>query len=230
MPEISTFLVRGPSSRFPRGYLWVLPCWFAALAGAPFIVAHRLTSAMPWWLAASQAGCVFIAGLVVIATLATMRRHALRIGPNGITLGIATKRKHPRMRQVHLSWNQIAQLRLAKRHYGVRLVIILGQGSLRPDHPTRARQALTLLGCLVMPFGVGRGHPAMTTARMEPPRYVIKVCDVTMAELREVLRPVKPADVAVLTAARKVSLRHPTPHGRLPRMRRSPAAPATSRP
>jgi hypothetical protein len=230
MPEISTFLVRGPASRLPRGYLWVLPFWFVVLAAAPLLVAHLLTSAMPWWLAAGQAGCVLIAGLVVIGTLATVRRHALRIGPTGIFLGVATTRKKPGMRQVHLPWHHIAQLRLAERRYGMRMMIIVGQGSLGTEQPSRARQALTLMGCLAMPFGVGRGHPAMTTARMEPPRFMIKVCDVTMAEMREVIRAVKPADVAVLTAVRHVTLRRPTSHGRLPRLRRSPPAPVGSQP
>jgi hypothetical protein len=230
MPEISTFLVRGPGSRLPRGYLWVLPAWFAALAAAPFIVARFLALAMPLWLAAAEAGCVLLAGLVVIGTLATMRRHALRIGPRGICLGVATMRKHPGMRQIELPWHQVAQLRMAQRHYGVRLMIILGQGGLGRYQPSPARQALVLIGCLAMPFGVGRRRPAITTARMEPPRYVVKVCDVTMAELREVIRPVKPAEVGVLTAARHITLRRPATSGRLPRAGSAPAAPATSRP
>jgi hypothetical protein len=229
MPEISTFLVRGPGSRLPRGYLSVLPFWFAVLAAAPLIAAHFLALALPWWLAAGEAGCVLIAGLVVIGTLATVRRHALRIGPNGICLGVATTRKHLGMRQVQLPWYQITQLRLTQRRYGVRLMIILGSGSLGPAQPSRARQAVMLIGCLVMPFGVGRRRPAMTTARMEPPRYVIKVCDVTMTELRDVIRSVKPAEVGVLTAASQMTLRCAATNGRLPRPRRSPAAPAGSR-
>jgi len=158
---------------------------------------------MPIWLGATELGSLLLACLTVFCVLATVRRNAFRVSSHGIWLGCSTTRKRPRLRQVHISWADVAQVRMAATRYGALLEISLGPSARIVHRPGAGRQALVLLGALIMPVGFGRGRPGLTSARENPPRYLVKVCDVTPAELREVLTLVKstPAAVRILTKA-----------------------------
>jgi hypothetical protein len=65
--------------------------------------------------------------------------------------------------------------------------------------PSLGRQALVLLGRLIMPFAFGRGNPALTCPRMDPPRYRMKICDISAADLQLALASVKPDEVRMLS-------------------------------
>jgi hypothetical protein len=208
LDEIYTFLVRGPGSRFPRGYVWLIPIWFAIMGGLVALGIRVLTNPVPLWLIGTEIGSMVIAGVTLIAVLLTIRRHAFRVNAAGVWIGISTTRRRPKLRQVHIPWADISQVRMASRRYGVLLEISLGPAARIVTRPGLAKQALLLIGMLLMPFGFGRGRPALTAARCDPPRYLIKLCDIQPAQLREVLGRVKPPDVPVRIATKAAALRY----------------------
>jgi hypothetical protein len=215
LDEIYTFLVRGPASRLPRGYVWLIPLWCVILAGLVALALRYLHSPVPLWLLGTELGGMLTGGLVLIGVLLTLRRHAFRINHTGIWLGISTTRRRPKLRQVHIPWADIDQVRMVSRRYGVLAEIALGSDARIVAPLSLGRQAAMLLGMLVMPFGFGRGRPALTAARSDPPRYLIKICDVSPVYLREVLAAVKPAEVPVRIATKAAALRYaPLPPGR----------------
>ena len=211
MDDIYTFLVRGSSSRFPRGYIWLVPVWFGVLGFGVIAVGRRLSGTVPLWLAATEVGGMLIVALTVFSVLSTVRRHAFRISSHGIWLGCRTTRKRPKLRQVHIVWADVAQIRMAATFYGVLLEISLGPAARIVHRPGVARQLLLLLGVLFMPIGFGRGQPGLTAAREDPPRYLVKICDVTPAELRRALSAVTPHAVAVRVLTKAGPLRNPLP-------------------
>jgi hypothetical protein len=223
LDEICTFLVRGPASRLPRGYVWLIPVWFAILGTAIALGLRHLSSPIPMWLLGTEIGGMIIAGLVLIGVLSTVRRHAFRANSAGIWLGISTSRKRPKLRQVHIPWADISQVRMASKRYGVLMEISLGSAARIVVRPTAVRQALLLLGMLILPFGFGRGQPALTTARSDPPRYLVKVCDVSPVELRQVLARLRPPQVPVRILTKAGALRY-TSLSRQPRAPRPTGA------
>lgn len=209
MEDIYTFLVRGSASKLPRGYLWLVPVWFTALGLLVVLAGHKLSGSMPRWLSATELGSMVLAGLTVVCVLSTVRRYAFRVSSHGIWLGCRTTRKRPRLRQIHLAWTDIAQIRMARTFYGTLVEIRLGPGAEIVRRPGAGKQALLLLGVLVLPLGFGRGRPGLTAARAHPPRYLIKICDITPAELRQVFTTVKPSPLAVRVLTKPGPLRYP---------------------
>jgi hypothetical protein len=203
LDDIYTFIVRGSASKLPRGYIWLVPVWFGILAVLTLIAGHEISGRIPVWLGATELGSLLLACLTVFCVMATVRRNAFRVSSHGIWLGCSTTRKRPRLRQVHISWADVAQVRMAATYYGTLLEISLGPSARIVHRPGAGRQALVLLGALIMPVGFGRGRPGLTAARENPPRYLVRVCDVPPAELRDVLTLVKstPAPVRILTRA-----------------------------
>jgi hypothetical protein len=217
MDDLHTFLVRGPSSRFPRGYIWMIPIWFAVLGGVVVLVSRRLSGSLPLWLGVSEIGGLVLAGLVLIGVLGTHRRHAFRVSSLGIWLGVRTTRKRPKLRQVYIPWADVAQLRMVPRHYGTLVEITLGPSARIVRVMRLGDQAAMLLATLLMPVGFGRGRPALTAARSDPPRYLVKVCEVTVNELRQILAQVKPPEPGVPVLVPTGSVMR---FGPLPRQRR----------
>lgn len=209
MEDIYTFLVRGSASKLPRGYIWLIPVWFTALGLLVLLAGRKLSGSMPLWLSATELGSMVLAGLTVVCVLSTVRRHAFRVSSHGIWLGCRTTRKRPRLRQIHIAWADIAQVRMARTFYGTLVEIRLGSGAQIVRRPGPGSHALLLLGVLVLPLGLGRGRPGLTAARADPPRYLVKICDVAPADLREVFTAVKPPPIAVRVLTRPGPLRYP---------------------
>ncbi len=202
-----TFLVRGPESRFPRGYIWLIPAWFAILGLAVVYAGRELSGHVALWLALTEIGSMLIAAITFFGVLSTQRRHAFRVSSHGIWLGVRTTRKRPRLRQIYLAWTDIAQLRMKPKPYGVLLEITLRPAARLVHRPNAVMQALLLLGSLVMPVGFGRSRPALTAAREDPPRYVVKLCEVNAPELRQVLAKTKPAALPLRVTTMQVPRR-----------------------
>ena len=189
--------------------MWLIPVWFAIVGVLVLYAGHRIGGQMPPWLELTELGGLLLACLTLICALATVRRHAFRVSANGIWLGCRTNRSRPRLRQVHVAWTDVAQMRMAATGYGVLLEIGLTPAARITQRPTVGQQLLLLLGVLVMPVGFGRGRPGLTAPRRDPPRYMVKVCDVTPAQLRHVLATVKPPELAVRTLTKRSGMRSP---------------------
>lgn len=194
-----TCLVRGPASRYPSGYLWLYPAWFVILGGAAFEVVRRITGALPpLWVGACMIGGLLVAGLTALCVLVTATRAAFRADGRGILLGSRNVRRRTRTpRQVVLAWPEVAQVCLVPRHYGVLAEIMLSPYAAPLPRPTPGRRAGQLLGSLIMPAVAGRHRPALTVPRPGQPRYRVKICYLSAAELRFSLAQLAPASVPV---------------------------------
>jgi hypothetical protein len=206
-------LVRGPASKYPRGFIWLIPVWFAILSGAAVLLGTDASSTgeMPLWLGATEIIGLLIATCTAVGVLATVRRRAFRADQHGIWLGVRTTRKQPKLRQVHLSWADVAQVILLPRRYGVLAEITLSPAARIAHRPGPGKQVLLWLGALIMPFAFGRGMPALTMPSAAPPRYRVKICDRGTAELKLALAGVKPDTVPVRVVTKKVAMRAVAP-------------------
>lgn len=223
MQQTITCLVRGPASRYPRGFLWLIPVWFAIVAGAVVFASYKIADELPLWLGATELGALLIAAFVLAGVLATVRRHAFRADARGIWLGVLTGRKRPKLRQIHLAWAEVAQLRMVARRYGLLLEIRLSPAARIVHRPSFPRQALLLVGALLMPLVVGRGQPALTSPVTDPPRYLIKLCEISPAELSAALAAIAPDALPVRQLPKKGALRFTIPPPRPPSGRRPTA-------
>lgn len=219
-----TCLVRGPASRYPRGFLWLIPAWFIILSAAVTAVVDRAGGRLPLWLALPEIGGLALAATTAFCVLVTVRHYAFRADSHGIVLGVSTTRKHPKLRQLYLPWSEIAQLRLVRRRYGLLLDISVRPSAAIAPRPGPARQARTLLGALFMPFVFGRGTPALTMPVSSPPRYRLRICGVSPAELKQALAAVQPAGPPVRVLKSKGALRFTMSPPRQP-LRRQPPTP-----
>jgi hypothetical protein len=218
--EVVTCLVRGPASRYPRGYLWLFPAWFVILSGAIALVGRRLDGHLPLWLGASEIGGLLLAMSSAVCVLLTARRLAFRADDTGILLGTRTIRKRPKRRRVYLPWSDVAQITLVPRRYSVVADIVLGPAAPWLPAPNRRQQAALLLGALLMPFGVGRGWPALTMPRHRPPGYRVRICEMTAGQLRLALHQVAPETAPIRVANSMAALRLMTPRSAAPRLLR----------
>jgi hypothetical protein len=208
-----TCLVRGSASRYPPGFIWLIPAWFAILSGAAVLVGTEASSTgqMPLWLGVTELGGLLIAASTLFGVLATVRHRAFRVDSHGIWLGVRTKRKRPKFRQAHLCWPDVEQLRMFPRRYGVLLEITLSPAARIMYRPGVAKQVLVWLGALLLPFVFGRGAPALTKARMNPPRYHVKICDRSAVDLKLALAGVTPGELPVRVVSKKGALRFTVP-------------------
>ena len=197
MGETVTCLVRGPGSRYPRGYAWLVPVWFAILAGAVLVAGWKASGRLPLWLGISEIGSLALSFAVVYGVLVTSRHRAFFADEHGIWLGVPTRRRRPGLRQVHLAWPEVGLIWLEPRRYGVLLEISLVPAARIVRRPGPVRSVLLLLAVLIMPAWVGRGRPALTTPRGNPPRYRVKICDRDATTLRAALTAVRPDTVPV---------------------------------
>jgi hypothetical protein len=193
-------LVKGSSAVFPRGFLWLIPVWYAAIV---LVVKFKVKPAS-WftWYAPYALGITVLATLTLMMVLSTMRNNAFMADDSGILLGLragARRRLGRRRRQnVHLRWAQIQQLKIAGRPYGARIDIVLHPGAVSERHHL-LWQAVATLATLVMPLSYLFRSPGVLRPRSyNPPRYRIQLWDVRAEDLRQGLAAVTPADVPIL--------------------------------
>lgn len=215
MGESVTCLVRGPGSRYPRGYAWLVPIWFAILTAAVLIAGWKVSGRLPLWLGVCEIGGLALSFAIFHGALVSSRQHAFFADEHGIWLGVPTSRRRPGLRQVHLAWPDVALLWLEPRRYGVMLEISLVPAARIVRRPGPARSVLQWLAVLIMPAWVGHGRPALTRPAGNPPRYRVKICDQDAAALRAALTAVRPDPVPVRTPVAKTlgSISLPAPSG-----------------
>jgi hypothetical protein len=218
-------LVRGPASRYPRGYVWLVPIWFLLLSAIVALVSLSVSGTFPLWLGVSEIGGLLLAACIAACVLLTATRMAFWADRHGVLLGSRRQRKRPKFRRVYLSWSDVAQVRMVPRRYGVLVELLLSPAAPPVYRPSVGSQASLLLGALIMPIGVGRGRPALTMPRMRPPAYRVRVCE-RADELSSALRLLAPDNVPVRVLASMSALRLSGP--RLPRLSR-PLQPTSPR-
>jgi hypothetical protein len=193
-------LVRGPSAIFPRGYLWLIPLWGAAVAALAYVKGK-----LPLWYAVCALPAATLAVLTLIAVLATLRTNAFVVDDSGILLGLrgaARRRFGPRRRRnTHLAWDEVRQLRIASRPYGARLEIFLPPGSASDRGRMVWRIAAAVLTVLLPPACLVRA-PSLLHPRSDPLRYRIPLYEVTPEQLRLALVPFAPPNVPIAVRPR----------------------------
>jgi hypothetical protein len=211
-------LVRGPSAIFPRGYLWLIPLWCAAIAVLAYVKGK-----LPLWYGLCALPAATLAVLTLIAVLATLRSNAFLVDESGILLGLrgAARRRFGRRRRAtrHLAWDEVRQLRIANRPYGARLDIFLSPGSVSGRGPMVWRIAAAIVTVLIPPACLVRS-PGLLHPRSDPLRYRIPLYEVAPEQLRLALVPFAPPNVPIAVRPRW----HTLALGRLRRERLTTAA------
>jgi hypothetical protein len=200
-------LVRGPSAIFPRGYLWLIPLWYAAIAVLAYVKGK-----LPLWYGLCALPAATLAVITLIVVLATLRSNAFVVDESGILLGLrgAARRRFGRRRRVnrHLAWDEVGQLRIANRPYGARLDIFLSPSSVsgRGHLVWRiAAAGLTVLippACLLRSPGLLHPRSGLLHPRSDPLRYRIALYEVTPEQLRLALVPFAPPNVSIAVRPR----------------------------
>jgi hypothetical protein len=192
-------LVRGPSAVFPRGYLWLVPLWYLVLVGLAYDKGQ-----LPSWYEVVCIGPTLLALLIVIAVLATLRSNAFVADETGILLGLrgaAQRRFGRRRRQRYLVWDDVSQLRIAKRPYGARLDIILTAGSPTGCGRMIWRITAAVVTVLLPPACMFR-CPGLLRPRSDPVRFRVPLYEVTPEQLQLALAPFTPPSVPILVRPR----------------------------
>jgi hypothetical protein len=189
-------LVRGPSAVFPRGYLWLVPLWYLVLVALAYD-----TGRLPSWYEVCCIGPTFLALLIVITVLATLRSNAFVADESGILLGLrgaAQRRIGRRRRQKHLVWYEVSQLRIAYRPYGARLDVLMAPGSPTGNGRLVWRIIAAVVTVLLPPACMFRSpgllRPRSRSGRV---RYRVPLYDVRPEQLQLALAPLAPRGVAI---------------------------------
>lgn len=196
--------VAGPSVIFPRGYLWLAPIWFAAVAAELVLGLTRF----PLWVRADAAGGLFISMIIFITSVSRLTFRAFSVDPAGVRLGLPAsshRRGRRRRKPRHLAWQEIERVRIAKRPYGVRLEIILGPNATLAARGYQAHPgvAFMLRIFLLIPFWYLVLPTGLTTPLHGPPRYRVTLRETTVEEMRRALRTLAPPEVAIAVLVRR---------------------------
>ena len=189
-------LVKGSSAIFPRGFLWLIPVWYAAIA---FVIKVKVKP--PSWYAPYALAATLLAALTLLAVLSTMRNNAFVADDDGILLGLrgAARRRFARRRRqtTHLPWPEVQQLKIASRPYGARLDVLLHSDSIADRYHLIWQAVATVLTLLIPVAYLLRSPGLLRPHSYGPPRYRIQLYDVTPEELRLALAPLVPPTVAI---------------------------------
>ncbi len=194
--------VAGPSTIFPRGYLWQAPVWYA-LAAAWLALSHWPPL---WFRLGALAG--LLGGLATfLAAMGSLSVTAFTADQTGVWLGLPSfTRRRGRLRKqtTYLPWQHIERVRMRARPMGVRLEIMLNQNSHLAliGQYTPAQRAWRWLA-LFIPFWYLRRPTALTTPLDRPARYQVTLRGTTVDELRPRIRALAPREVAVAVLVRK---------------------------
>ena len=205
-----TALVRGSSAIFPRGFLWLIPIWYVAIAAAiKFKDRAPLWYEPMRWYEPIALGALLLAALTLLVVLSTIRNNAFLVDDSGIWLGLrggARRRFGPRRRRNrHLPWAEIQQIRIVYRRYGARVDVYLpavpASGRGRAFWRVTATSLAAGLTVLIPPAYLFR-YPAILRPRMDRRRYRVPLYDVMPEELRMALLPLVPPNLPMAVRPR----------------------------
>src|SRR5258708_37629844 len=121
-------LVKGSCPIFPRGFLWLIPVWYTAIAVVIKVKVKPLS-----WYGPYALGATLLAALTLIVVLSTMRNNAFVADDSGIRLGLrgAARRRigHRRWASTRPPWPEVKPLKIPSRPCGARLGIPLHRAS-----------------------------------------------------------------------------------------------------
>ena len=193
-------LVRGPSAIFPRGYLWLIPVWYAALAAL-----MEFKGKPPSWYGPIAVGALLLGAFTLLAVLSTVRNNAFLADEEGIWLGLrgGARRRFARRRRDcrQLPWPQLQQVKIVRRHYGTRLDIVL-QPQFAPYPGRIVWRAIAALLTLLIPAACLFRSPGLLRPRSHSMRYRIPLYDVTPEQLRLALEPLVPPTLTIVMLPR----------------------------
>jgi len=193
-------LVRGPSVIFPRGYLWLIPVWYAALAAL-----MEFKGQPPSWYGPIAVGALLLAAFTLLTVLSTVRNNAFLAEEDGIWLGLrgGARRRFARRRRDcrQLPWPELQQLKIARRHYGARLDVVLLPGC-APNQGRIVWRAVAALLTLLVPAVYLFRSPGLLRPGAHSLRYRIPLYDVTPEQLRLALEPLAPPTLPIVVQPR----------------------------
>lgn len=203
MQEGLSVPVSGPSTIFPRGYLWLAPFWYAVV-----ILALATSSWPPLWFRLTAAGGLLIALITFVVVLSSISVSAFRADEAGVRLGLPAftrRRGQLRCRPRELSWRQIERVRIAPRRNGAMVELILSSHASWPvrAEPLSPARKLGRVLLLLIPFWYLKRPTGLATPLDGPPRYRVPLRDTTVDELRQSLRTLAPAEVGIAVLVRR---------------------------
>jgi hypothetical protein len=148
---------------------------------------------------------LFLAGLTLTAVLSTIRNNAFLAEENGIWLGLrgGARRRLFRRRREHtyLPWAEIQQLRIARRHYGARLdILVLAEPT--PGRFHLVWRFIAAVLTLIMPAAYLFRRPGLLRPRSHGARYRIPLYEVTAEKLSLALQPLAPPTLSIAVVPR----------------------------
>jgi hypothetical protein len=195
--------VAGPSTIFPRGYLWLLPIWYVAAAGA-----LALSRWLPIWFRLSGVAGLLLAMLIFLCALGAITTRSFAADRHGVRVGLPSyTRRHGRRRRraKYLPWHQIDKVKIVRRGRGARIELILGADAplalrgFQHGPVWKACRAVLLL----IPFWYVLRPTGVATPLEGPPRYRLRLRGVSAEGLRSELRVLAPPNVPIVVLVRR---------------------------
>jgi len=163
-----------------------------------------------------------LGAFTLLTVLSTVRSNAFLAEEDGIWLGLrgGARRRFGRRRRDcrYLPWPELQQLKIARRHYGVRLDVMLRPGC-APDQGRIVWRTVAALLTLLIPAAYLFRSPGLLRPGSHALRYRIPLYDVTPEQLRLGLEPLVPPTLSIVVLPR-------WPARALKRLRRSRLATA----
>jgi hypothetical protein len=214
-------LVRGPRAIFPRGFLWIVPLWYAVAAIA-LATRSRLLASYGLILI----GMLALAAAILLAVLLNLRCNAFLADDDGISLGLraaaARHRARRRRRNQRLPWSEIEQVSIAARPYGALVAIRVSEQSAAARAGSEGWRIAASALTLVLPPCYLFRMPGLLQPRTGSACYPVPLWDVVPGDACRALAELAPASVPVVVK--------PTLRARaLGRLRR-PAQPVSNAP
>jgi hypothetical protein len=200
MQDRYTALVRGAGAVFPRGFGWLIPVWYAAIA-----VALVLSRRAPVWYTLVALLGLLLAAISLAVVFGTMRSSAFAADGQGIWLGLRggpARRAGRRRRIRQLPWDQIDQVQIRSRTYGAQVDILLRPAAHIRYRPRALAEIIRTTVLLVVPLACVGCVPGLLSPRWSMPLYRIKLCDEQARELRLALAARAPGTVDVVVILR----------------------------
>lgn len=195
-----TALVRGAGPVLPRGFLWLIPAWYAAIAA--LVVLSRRTPA--WYTPAALLG-LLVAAVSLAVVLATMRNNAFAADDQGIWLGLrggATRRGRRGRRIRQVPWDHIDQVQIRPHSYGAQVDILLRPAAHIGHRPKALAEVARTILLLVLPAACIGCSPGLLSPRWSMPLYRVRLYDAEPRELRQALAARAPGTVTITVLVR----------------------------